>query len=130
MKVSREGLKQLLSENVIELRFVRRHQKAGMAATRRMLCTNSQTLLNNIAGKIALRFDPPTSVAAYNPNNYNLVFAWDILHCDYRAVSMESHDIISVMPLKTKEDMDKFWMFFTNYLAKLSPIDRVKFGNR
>lgn len=129
MKVSNGGLKLLLQENVVEVRFVRRHQKAGQAPTRRMLCTNSKSLLDNIGGKIALRFDPPHQPPKYNPNQHNLVFAWDIMMCQYRAISMETHDIVAIMPLKTPQDMEKFWQYFTEFLAKLNPQERLGFGN-
>ena len=129
MKVSNEGLKQLLKENLLEIRFVRRHQKAGQNVTRRILCTNSKALLDNIGGKVALRFDPPTGPPKYNPGQHNLVFAWDIMMSQYRAISMEAHDIVAIMPLKTKEDMDKFWVYFTQFLAKLKPQERLGFGN-
>ena len=129
MKVSREGLKVLLKDNILEIRFTRRHQKGGQAPSRRMICTNSKSLLDNIGGKIALKFDPPHGPPKYDPNQHNLVFAWDIMMSQYRAIPLEGHDIVAIMPLKTKEDMDKFWQYFTQFLAKLKPQERLGFGN-
>ena len=129
MNVSRDGLKVLLNENILEIRFIRRRQKGGQLPSRRMICTNSKSLLNNIGGKIALKFDPPHGPPPYDPNQHNLVFAWDIMMAQYRAIPAESADVVAVMPLKTKEDMDKFWQYFTEFLAKLRPIERVGFGN-
>jgi len=129
MKLSMAGLRALLDGNVVELKFIRRHFKPGFMPSRRMLCTNNRMLLNSIPGKITLHFQRPIYPPAYRPEQYNLVFAWDIFQQQYRAISMESCDIVGTLPLKTEEDINKFWRYFNEYLYRLTPVDKIKFMN-
>jgi len=52
MKVSRGQLINILKNNVCEVKFARRVIKTGAPPTRRMLCTNSFTLLNSENGRL------------------------------------------------------------------------------
>lgn len=129
MKLSMAGLRALLDSNVVELKFIRRHLKPGFMPSRRMLCTNNRMLLNSIPGKITLHFQKPIHPPPYRPEQHNLVFAWDIFQQQYRAISMESCDIVGILPLKSEEDINKFWMYFNEYLYRLTPVDKIKFMN-
>lgn len=128
--MSLAGLQHVLSDSVIEVRFARRRDKPGYADTRRMLCTNNQNLLNSIAGKVALRYQPPTSMLPYNANAKGLVVTWDILWCAFRNISTETHDVLSVMPVRNEEETNQFWEYFNGVLAQMSPEARAIFGNK
>ena len=130
MRMSLGGLKTVLNDSVVELMFRRRRFKAGYTEDRRMLCTNSRALLDSISGKVALRFRAPTHPPKFNANARGLVTAWDIMWCDYRNISTESHDVISIMPVRNEEEMNKFWEYFNDYLSKLPPAARAGFSNR
>jgi len=129
MKVSIPALKELLAGNVVELRFNRRRPKAGWNNTRHMLCTNNWQLLNSISGKVALKFKTPTAPPKYNANAYHLVTAFDLFWQEYRNISPETHDIVALMPVKTPEDIDKFWMYFNDVLSKMSASEKTGFMN-
>jgi len=129
MKVSISGLKGLLATGIVELRFRRRRPRANAAPVRRMLCTNNAQLLNSVPGHVALNFKPPTQPPKYNPARYNLVFAWDLLWQEYRAISLEDHEVLAVMPLKSEEDVQKFWQYFNEILHEMSGSQKMSFMN-
>ena len=87
MKVSQASLKNLLLNNVAEIKFVRRRAKPGAAATRRMLCTSSLSLLNSTEGRLALNYRRAINTPKFNPNIKNLVITWDIFMQDYRCIN-------------------------------------------
>jgi hypothetical protein len=129
MRMSYAGLVEVLQNSVVEVAFVRRIPKLGYTPSRRMLCTNNQQLLNNIESKIALRYRSPMKALPYNANSKGLITVWDIMWCDWRHISTESHDIISVMPVRTEEETQKFWVYFDQFLSKLDPQTRANYGN-
>ena len=86
-------------------------------------------LLNSIEAQIALKFRPPHSSLKYNPQAKGLIIAWDLFWASYRAISAESVDVISVMPVRTDDEILKFWEYFNDYMSKLSPEARASFGN-
>jgi len=129
MKLSAITLKRLLTENIIEIRFRRRRFKPGWSNFRRMLCTNNRELLNSIPGKIALNFKPPTQPPKYNPDKYRLVVAWDLLWQEYRMISPEIHDVLAIMPVKTKEEQEKFWQYFREVLQGMTPEEKIGLMN-
>lgn len=127
MKLSQGGLLTLLQNNVIELRFRRRRPKPGWNSYRRMLCTNDFQLLNSVPGKIALHFKPPTGPPPYPWRIKNLVCTWDLFWQEWRMVSVETHDVVTVIPTKPPE---QFWSYFNIYLESMSPSDKVAFMNK
>lgn len=129
MKLTAAGLKALLVENIIELRVNRRRPKVNRPPVRRILCTNNAALLNSMSGRIALNFSPPTQPPKYNPDLYNLVFAWDIMMCEYRAINVDSYDVLAVMPLKTDDDVLDFWKYFNNYLQNMTPQEKLAYND-
>ena len=124
MRVSLGNLASVLQENVAEVKFTRRRVKAGSPATRRMLCTNSFSLLNSADGRVALNFKPPTNYPKYNPQAKNLVVTWDIIMQGFRTISVETCDLISVIPAN-----DEFWTYFNEKLAPLSQSEKINFMN-
>lgn len=110
--LSSVGLRLLLQRNVVELKTIRRHAKGGFADTRRFLATNCSTFLNSLAGRVTLKFTPPTQPPAYDAKVYNLVCAYDLMSLDYRMIPVESNVIVSAFPVFLKKDQDKFWEWF------------------
>ena len=84
MKASLATIKSLLLNNVAEIKFLRRRPKFGGTATRRMLCTNSLSLLNSTEGRLALNYRRAINMPKFDPNAKNLVITWDIFMQDYR----------------------------------------------
>ena len=129
--LSRDGLRKLLQTHVVELTFVRRHEKFGAKGqnpySRRMLCTLDATFLQSLAGRFTLNYQIPSHPPAYNPLAHNIVFVWDILWQDWRAIPVEMVVAVNAMPVHTKKDQENFWRFFEGYLAKMSPADKLKF---
>lgn len=129
MKVSALGFKQLLQSNVVEAAFVRRHEKAGWKPTRRILCTLDRNLLSSMAGRVALNFNNPTHPPPYPAQAYNLVVVYDLMWQDWRAVPAETLDVVTVIPSHTKAQQDQFWAYFSAFLSKLTPQNKMAFMN-
>lgn len=130
MKLSRAGLEQILAQAVVELKFPRRRLKKNRPAFRRMLCSNDFELLNSMAGRTALNFQPPTHPPPYgilHYSSYGLVCTWDLFMQDWRMFGADSCDVITIMPTKPPE---KFWAYFNVYLAKMGPGDKMAFMDR
>lgn len=124
MKVSLPTLKNLLLNNVAEIKFYRRRLKAGSPPTRRMLCTNSLALLNSTEGRLALNYRRAVNMPKFDPTQKNLIITWDIFMQDYRCVNVQACDLIQVIPANKE-----FWTYFNNKLAKLSAPQKITFMN-
>lgn len=124
MKVSLPTLKNLLLSNVAEIKFIRKRPKAGAPSTRRMLCTNSLSLLMSPEGRLALNYRRAINNPRYNPSAKNLLITWDIFMQDYRCINMSACDLINVIPANKT-----FWGFFNKRLALLSTDQKVRFMN-
>lgn len=123
MKASLVTLKNLLLNNVAEIKFSRRRPKPGAPSSRRMLCTNSLPLLNSPEGRVALNYRRAINNPRYNPEAKNLLITWDILMQDYRCVNMVACDLINVIPVA------QFWNFFNKRLALMSANEKTRFMN-
>ena len=124
MKASLPTLKSLLLNNVVEIKFNRRRPKAGSALTRRMLCTNSLSLLGSPEGRLALNYKRAINMPKFNPNAKDLIITWDIFMQDYRCINMVACDLIQVIPANKT-----FWTFFNEKLAGLSAPQKISFMN-
>lgn len=124
MKASLPTLKSLLLNNVVEIKFNRRRLKPGSPLTRRMLCTNSLTLLNSPEGRLALNYKRAIHTPKFDPNSKDLIITWDILMQDYRCINMIACDLIQVIPANKT-----FWKFFNERLAVLSASQKVSLMN-
>lgn len=122
MLVSLTSLKSVLQNNVCEIKFARRRLRPGRPNTRRMLCTNAQSVLNSVNGRITLNYRPTSQPPKYNPNQKNLVIAWDIFMQNYRCINCNSCDLITSIPAGPA-----FWDYFRNNLMKLSPAQKIAF---
>jgi hypothetical protein len=124
MKVSLPTLKNLLLNNVAEIKFSRRRIKFGASTTRRMMCTNSLQLLNSTEGRLALNYRRAITSPHFDPNTKNLLITWDIFMQDYRCVNMAACELVQVIPAN-----QQFWKFFNEKLALLSPQQKINFMN-
>ena len=122
MRVSLNQLKSLLQGNVVEVKFARRIPKPGKPANRRMFCTNSYTLLNSSEGRITLNYTPPKKAPKYNPDTKNLIITWDVFMQGYRTISVESCELISLIPAN-----ELFWEYFRENLTTMSPPQKIGF---
>lgn len=130
MQLTYTGLQQLLANAVIEVRFKRRHEKPGAAPWRRMLCTNSPKILKSLPGRVSLFYKDPKGVGLrFIPQQKNLMPTWDIFWQDFRLISLDAYDIVSVIPANTEEDLIKWWAYFNVVLLELSPQDKQAFMN-
>ena len=122
MTVSIISLKPILQNAACEIKFARRRPVPGRPPFRRMLCTNSNAILNSIDGRITLNFKPGTKSPKFDPNQKNLVIAWDILMQDYRCINCDNCELITTVPAG-----EAFWTYFKNSLMKLSAQQKMMF---
>ena len=131
MKLSYAGLNQLLKESIVEVRFHRRHPKMGFNDYRRMLCTNNDKILKSLPGRMSLHYiNPKGQRLPYNPQTYNLCVAWDVFFQNYRQITLDSYDIVTVIPTRTPEEVNKWWLYFNSELLRMSPEDKIGFMNQ
>ena len=124
MIVQKATLDSLLSNNVLEIRFPRRIAKSGLAATRRMLCTNSLDLLNSVNGRISLNYFAPKGPRKPYLGPDNLSVAWDVMMQNYRNINCNQVDVIQEIP--ADED---FWVYFNENIYPLSQQQKFNFMN-
>lgn len=115
-------LNNLLANNVLDIRFVRRVQVRGMPATRRMLCTKSNSLLNSNNGLLSLNYRPPVQMPKFNPESEGLVIVWDIFMQDFRNIPAESTTVLKTIPAD-----DTFWKYFNNELRIMTQQQKINF---
>jgi hypothetical protein len=87
-----------------------------------MLCTNAQTVLNSVDGRVTLNYKPAVRGLRYNPDQKNIVIVWDIFMQDYRCVSCDSCDLITSIPAGPT-----FWKYFRENLAKMTTAQKVAY---
>lgn len=125
MKVSLATLKTIVQNNVVEIKFFRRRIKPGAPSTRRMLCTNSFSLLNSTEGRLTLNFRPTSRPSKFNPLQKDLLIVWDIFMQDYRCVNMTACNLVATIPANKE-----FWKYFSTKLIKLTPQQKIAFMNK
>lgn len=125
MKIALSTLKTVLRNNVCEVRFQRRRPKPGFPPYRRMLCTNSLTLLSSVEGRLALNYRRAVKRPKFNPDTKNIAITWDIFMQDYRCISVDNCNLIATLPANKK-----FWPYFNEKLARMSASQKTDFMNR
>ena len=115
-----QALEQLLLNNVLDVRFVRRVPVANKPSTRRMLCTKSYELLNSTNGRVVLNYKPPKHQKKLNEQKHNACVVWDILMQDYRIISAEQVNVIRVIPAT-----EEFWTFFNKEIYILNTEQKI-----
>ena len=121
--MDRQNLYQVALTHVVEGRFERR-DKNRIPRLRRMLFTLDVMLLNSYLGKNVLHFRKPTHPPAYDAKSKNLLFVWDIIMQDWRAVPCDAMTIVRVIPTRKPKGIvvepgkeivkaqEMFWKYF------------------
>jgi hypothetical protein len=122
MKVALPTLDALLQRDVLEVKFTRRRPKANSPPTRRMLCTNSATILSSRPGVEALNFRSSIKPPKYNAASKNLLLAWDIFKQDYRMINCDNVVLISQI-----SGDEQFWEYFNDVLRTMSAEQKMTF---
>ena len=123
MKVAQTTLRALLEKNVLEIKFTRRRPRPDRPPTRRMLCTNSTNVLWSEPGRKLLNYKDPIKMnPKYNPRSKNLVIAWDILVQDFRCVSADDCDVLTII-----NDNEDFWKYFNDVLYPMTPSQKTAY---
>ena len=138
--VSRGELKNLLQHNVCEIVFVRRRPERAPVPPRmyirRMLCTNSISLLTSYNAKISLNFRLPRTGRRIDEVKHDIVCVWDIFEQDYRNVSISTPEApgtgkgpsgSSCYLRQTIPDDDTFWKYYNDVLIKMTPEQKRNF---
>lgn len=122
--IQRSELSALLQHNVCEIVFVRRRPERApeRPEIRRMLCSNSLSLLTSQNGKTSLNFRFPKTPRRINEAKHNIVVVWDIFMQDYRNVSMDTCYLRQTIP-----DDDTFWKYYNDALLNMSPAQKMNF---
>jgi len=126
-KVNRLELASLLSNNVCEILFVRRRPERTQHRNKlicRMLCCNSNSLLNSLNGRVSLGFRPPKGPKKIDEVKHNVVVVWDIFMQDYRNVSMDACFLVNQFPAD-----DSFWKYFNDNLYNMTADQKENFRN-
>jgi hypothetical protein len=125
--ISLSGLKTLAQNHVIEVRFVRR-TKNRLPRKRRMLLTLDRTLLNSTQGLNLLKFKKPTQSPSYDAASKKLLFVWDLIMQDWRAVPAENLNIVyGAFPMRTSPNSLMFWNYYNLVLVKMSISEKAAF---
>lgn len=122
MLITQPSLNAVLRNNICELKFLRRRPKFGRSPFRRMIATNSNTLLLSVDGRLTLNFSPAKGPSKYNHAQKNVVVAWDVLMQDFRTINCQSCNLIRTVPAN-----EEFWDFFRKELAIMTSAQKMMF---
>jgi hypothetical protein len=123
MKLAAPTLESLLNSNVLEIKFTRRRPRQNTTLTRRMLCTNSQSLLLSENGMKILNYRPAGG-SPVNKTLHNVVVTWDIMKQNYRCVSADDCEMITQLPAD-----EKFWEYFNENILPMTNSQKEAFMN-
>ena len=122
------SLQKILGNNVVELTFVRRHQKKGWNDIRGLLGTTNYELLNGPFGSSVLHFRPPIGVGmGYNYRAKNLCVVWDFFRQEYRVFGAEQVNIRQLFDLTKEEEKEKFYEWFYDYIINMTEQQKLDF---
>jgi len=122
MLISQPSLAAVLKSNVCEIKFLRRVTKQGRPPFRRMVCTNANTLLLGVDGRLTLNYAPPKGTPKYNVNEKNVIIAWDVLMQGFRTINCDSVNLIRSVPAN-----EEFWDFFRKELVPMTAAQKMMF---
>lgn len=138
--VSRGELSTLLQNNVCEVVFVRRRPERApvppRTEIRRMLCSNSYSLLTSYNAEVSLNFRLPKTGRRVDESKHDLVCAWDIMMQDYRNISISTPESpftgkgssgASCYLRQTIPADDTFWKYYNDVLLKMTPEQKLNF---
>jgi hypothetical protein len=120
-QIQRVELKNLLTQNVCEIVFVRRRPERapGRPEVRRMLCTICRQVQKHERGERSLSFREPKTSRRLNEVKHNIVVVWDIIQQDYRNVSCDSVYLRQTIP-----GDETFWKYYDKVFAPMTPQQR------
>jgi hypothetical protein len=124
MGLSITGLRQVLFNNVVELKFARRNPVPGRAATRRMLASLNPQILDSELGRSIFNFKPSVYSLPYNAAALNLLVVFDLFMQDWRAIPVNSTEIIRILP---SSPVTEFWKYFNEVLSKMTSAQKAAF---
>lgn len=140
MILDNKSLLILLSNNVCEIKFLRKHQKKGFPNYRRMLCTRAidniynakLNFLDSEAGRNILGFKKPPKMPIIRPGmtynwtkKENLLMVWDIFRQDWRCINTAECDLIWAIPAN-----NQFWAVFNRILKNMSAQQKLEFEKK
>jgi len=126
--MTNSSLQKILADNVVELTFVRRHEKEGWNNIRGLLGTTNYELLNGPFGSSVLHFRPPKGVGmGYNYRAKNLCVVWDFFRQEYRVFGAEQVSIRKVFDLTNQEEKQVFYDWFYDYIINMSEPEKDKY---
>lgn len=130
MAIFRSTFENIMRNNVVEFKWIRRIPKTGAAITRRALGTNNHTLLNSEFGFKVLNFKPPTQPNPINQTAHNLVTYWDIFRQEYRNSSCESLHMVNIIPVTNPDEINKWWIYFRDTIRDMTPDQKLQFMDK
>lgn len=123
MRLSANGLKQLLENNVVELKFLR---KNSSTSSRRMLASLNPLILDSSLGRKIFNFKPPRNFPAYDVTQYDLITVFDVFMQDWRNIPYNNVEVIRVLNCNPPEE---FWKYFDEVLSKMTAAQKAAFMN-
>lgn len=123
------SLQNILANNVVELTFVRRHQKLGYNDVRAVLGTTNYKLLNSPDfGFAVLHFQPPKGVGmGYNYKAKNLCVVWDFFRQEYRVFGAEQVSIRKLFDLNDSDQEQSFYEWFKEFILNMTEDQKEDF---
>jgi hypothetical protein len=119
--VNNSTLQKILAENVVELTFVRRHERRKWNNIRGLLGTTNYELLNGPFGFAVLHFQPPKGVGmGYDYKAKNLCVVWDFFRQEYRVFGAEQVRIRKLFILTNEDEKKKFYDWFYEYIINMT----------
>jgi hypothetical protein len=117
-------IRKIVDKDVIEVTFKRRlwplvkpfpWQKKE---SRRMLCTANWKFVQKTK---EFKFKPPKGIRPRTKAWYKkrkLIIIWDLIHLDWRMISLDDYNIVNVFETDTKKKQEDFLKNYTNLLKK------------
>lgn len=140
MFVNRTTLRNILENNVCEIKFLRKREKPNHPLFRRMLCTRAvenifnknRNFLDSPAGINILHFKKPPSYPrkrlgmTYNwEEKSNLLMVWDIFMQNWRVINVQTCNLIWSIPAD-----ENFWYYFNTALSKMTAQQKLEFQDK
>lgn len=110
-----------LLKNVLYIEFNPRHPHSWTNQPRRMICSNSDMLLDSVEGKMILNWHRPKNVPKFKPVEKDLVVTWDILWQDFRMIPADAVVITRQIPI------EEFMPIFYKEIYPMSQKQKVEF---
>ena len=100
-----EELKSLLSNNLLEVEFVKRTNNER----RVMMCTNCKKILNSTIGEDEFGYKNVSFTGTgmkYSPKSKNTIIVWDIVKKGWRSIPVDTVEVKNIYKPEEVFDMD------------------------